>query len=255
LASDKGDDLSHWVWQRKRASWKNLQITLVAPSRWMASAVKASPLFPQASVELIPHGVDTRVYRPRDKQQARAELRLPQDKLLILFGAASDGRHKGLDLLNEALTDLNFSRKNDIELMLFGPGPAKKIKPIPLPVHAFGHIGSEEKLAQLYSAADLSVVPSLQESFGLVALESLACATPVVSFATTGLLDLVKHRHNGYLAQPFEASDLARGIRWTLAGQDRRQQLGMNARELVEREFSLTLQAERYLSLYRDLRQ
>ena len=72
----------------------------------------------------------------------------------------------------------------------------------------------------MYSAADVMVVPSIQESFGQTASEAMACETPVVAFSTTGLTDVVDHKENGYLAKPFKADDLAHGIDWVVRNEN-----------------------------------
>ena len=73
-------------------------------------------------------------------------------------------------------------------------------------------------------------VPSRQEAFGQTASEALASGTPVVAFDATGPSDIVDHKKTGYLAQPFDSSDLARGIEWILADENRRNEMGKRAR-------------------------
>jgi glycosyltransferase involved in cell wall biosynthesis len=97
------------------------------------------------------------------------------------------------------------------------------------------------------------VVPSIQEAFGQTASESLACGTPVVAFAATGLKDIVTHQQDGYLAKPFEIEDLAQGIAWVLEESYRYQTLRVQARKKAEQEFSLELQTKRHLSIYTEL--
>jgi glycosyltransferase involved in cell wall biosynthesis len=97
------------------------------------------------------------------------------------------------------------------------------------------------------------LVPSIQESFGQTASESLACGTPVVAFNATGLKDIVDHQQNGYLAKAYEVEDFAKGINWVLENADRYHKLSLNAREKAEREFNLELQARRYSSLFHEM--
>jgi len=106
-------------------------------------------------------------------------------------------------------------------------------------------------LVVLYSAADVMVVPSLQEAWGNTVMESLSCGTPVVAFNTGGIPDMVEHKKNGYLAKPFDVSDLACGIEWLLnSNEETRRSLSTNARQKVEENFTLDLQVKRYVSLY-----
>jgi glycosyltransferase involved in cell wall biosynthesis len=111
----------------------------------------------------------------------------------------------------------------------------------------------DETLIAAYAAADVLVVPSRQEAFCQTATEALACGTPVVAFAATGLLDVVEHQGCGYLAQPYDSTDLARGILWVLVDRSRHAGLADRARRRAETEYSLEQVAKRYLSIYRGL--
>jgi len=105
-------------------------------------------------------------------------------------------------------------------------------------------------LAKIYSAADVMVVPSIQEVFGQTATEALACGTPVVAFGATGLLDIVEHQSNGYLAQPFSPDDLWQGIDWVLSDKDRRKRLSNNARKTAIEKFCQKVVVKNYIDLY-----
>ena len=96
------------------------------------------------------------------------------------------------------------------------------------------------------------VVPSLQEAFCQTASEAMACATPVVAFATSGLLSIVDHKNNGYLAKPFDPLDLAVGIEWVLQN-PQYDVLCSKAREKVLEKFDSQLVAKKYISLYHSL--
>lgn len=254
LKSDKNWDVSRWIWQRKARICKNLNLTIVAPSFWLAQCAKASSLFKDLRVEVIPHGLNTEIYKPIEQQVARKLLNLPQDKQVVLFGAASgavgDSR-KGFHLLQGALQNLSESGwQNRIELVIFGASQPDRPIDLGFTAHYLGRFHDDIALALVYSAADVMVVPSIQEAFGQTASESLACGTPVVAFGATGLKDIVDHQQTGYLASPFEIEDLAKGIAWVLEDDNRHQKMRACAREKAEREFTLELQARRYLSLF-----
>jgi glycosyltransferase involved in cell wall biosynthesis len=248
-------DLSSWTWQRKFRAWKNLNLTLVAPTTWMANCARSSALFQNVQVESIPHGLDTQVYRPLDSKVARDIFNLPPDKSLILFGAiqATADRRKGFHLLQAALQKLNADPAHDIEVVVFGANQPQSDEDLGFKTHYLGHFNDDISLALLYSAADVMIVPSTQEAFGQTALESLACGTPVVAFKTTGLADIIAHQEDGYLATAFDPADLAQGISWVLEDEERSQRLSQQARHKVEQAFTLETQAQRYEKLFTTL--
>jgi glycosyltransferase involved in cell wall biosynthesis len=257
LLSNKKNDLSNWVWKRKTHSWKNLKHVIVSPSVWLAECAQASTLFKHSRIEVIPHGLDLNKFKPIDQTLARNILNLPPNKKLILFGAspgATGHSRKGLHLLQAALQKLSqTSLMEDKELVVFGTSQFESLPDLGFKAHNIGTFQDDISLSLVYSAADVMIVPSTQEAFGQTASESLACGTPVVAFAATGLKDIVTHKKNGYLAKPFQVDDLAQGIAWVLEEDSHHFQLSLNARQQAESDFSLELQASRYISLYKSL--
>lgn len=256
LHSNRDGDLSRWVWHRKAKAWKDINLTIVTPSSWMAQCASSSSLFRDLRVEVIPFCLDTQRYKPLNRQVARELLNLPQDKQLVLFGAlsATKDQRKGFHLLLRALQNLSKSGwLTQLELVVFGASEPEKPVDLGFKAHYLGHLNDDISLPLVYSAADVMIVPSIQESFGQTASESLACGTPVVAFNATGLKDIIDHQQNGYLAHPFEIEDLAKGIAWVLEDEERHQKLRGRAREKAEQEFALELQARRYLSIYNEL--
>jgi len=255
LGSRRDRDLSRWVWSRKKRAWRDLDLTLVAPSRWLADCARASSLFGDARIEVIPNGLDLTLFRPIDKRVARDLMGLAQDKNYLLFGAVNStgDPNKGFGLLLPALQSLSAQRSGDTELIVFGaPEPAYP-PPFGMKAHYLGRLHEEVSLALLYSAADLLVSPSLQENLPNTVMEAMACGTPCVAFRQGGVPELIEHRSTGYLARPLDTRDLAQGIAWTLEDRGRREALSARARLSVERNFALDLVARRYAELYRDL--
>jgi glycosyltransferase involved in cell wall biosynthesis len=121
----------------------------------------------------------------------------------------------------------------------------------PLPTIYLGRLNDDETLALAYSAADVMVVPSLQDNLPNTAVEAIAFGTPVVAFNTGGLPDIVDHKENGYLAEPYSSEDLARGIEWMLADGNRNKWLSKQARKKAEVQFNIEKVAKRYIKLYK----
>jgi glycosyltransferase involved in cell wall biosynthesis len=256
LGSDRSNDLSHWVWQRKAKAWKGLNLTLVATTSWMADCARSSSLFQDTRIETIPLGLDTEKYKPLNRHFAREVLNLPQDKQLVLFGAmnGTSDRRKGFHLLQPALQRLSTSGWSDqIELVIFGGSQLEEAIDLGFKSHYVGRLNDDLSLSLVYSAADVMVVPSVQEAFGQTASEAMSCGTPVVTFEATGLKDVVDHQQTGYLATPFEVDDLAKGIVWILEDQERHCQLQFQSRKKALRDFASEIQAARYMSLYTEI--
>jgi glycosyltransferase involved in cell wall biosynthesis len=256
LRSGKIWDLSSWIYQRKVSAWKDLNLTIVAPSLWMAECARSSSLFRGKRVEVIPFGLDTKIFKPIEKNLAREQLNLPQDKQLVLFGAIdaiSDVR-KGFNLLKTALKELSQTKwKECIELVIFGADKPEKSIDLGFSSHYLGSIKDDLLLRSAYAAADVMIAPSIEEAYGQIASESLACGTPVVVFDNTGLADIVDHKKNGYIANHCDAEDLAKGITWILEDKERHQILCFNACQKAKQEFTLKVQAQCYLSLFNEV--
>ncbi|MEG5042560.1 MULTISPECIES: glycosyltransferase family 4 protein [unclassified Microcoleus] len=256
LHSKKESDLSRWVWQRKAKAWKNLNLTLVSPSIWLAKCANSSSLFKDCRVEVIPNGINTQKYKPINRQWAREILNLPQDKQIVLFGSAggTGDRWKGFNLLVPALQSLSKSGwKDRIELLVFGSSEPEYPIELGFKTHYLGRLADDISLATVYAAADIFVAPSVIDNLPNTVMEALACGIPSAAFNIGGLPDMIEHCSNGYLAKPNETEDLAQGIAWVLENPNRHQKLCIRARQKVEQEFTLDIQANRYLSIFNEV--
>ena len=256
LGSRRQLDVSHWVWRRKRQVYRQSNLTVVALSHWLANCARESSLLKDIRVEVIPNGIDTQAYRPVESKTARQLLNLPQDKKLILFGAlkSTSNKRKGFQFLEAALSELkNSSWSDTFELVIVGANQPEDPPDFGFKVHYLGSFSDDLSLALAYSAVDVFVAPSTQENLANTVMESLACGTPCIAFKIGGMPDMIEQGENGYLAQPFDVSDLARGIAWVIEDEERYQRLSHRAREKVETEFTLDIQAHRYAELFNEL--
>ncbi|WP_034389019.1 glycosyltransferase [Deinococcus sp. YIM 77859] len=252
LGSDHPNDLSRVLHRRKARAWQNRAFTLVALSRWLAEQARRSSLFAEREIVVIPNALDISVFRPVPQAEARAALGWAPDRRLILFGAThplSDQR-KGFEALRQATFLL--ARRADaaqLEVVVFGSLYGKTPPDMGLNTHFVGALDDDRRLAQLYAGADVTVMPSLEEAFGKVAMESLACGTPVVCFRDSGPADIVDHGLNGYQARYGDVHDLARGIAFLL-DHPHPQALAEAALRKVMTEYTYERQAQAYLNLY-----
>jgi D-inositol-3-phosphate glycosyltransferase len=205
-----------------------------------------------SKLNVVPCGVDTDQFRPQRQVDAREALGRDQCERLVLFVGRIE-QIKGIDVLLDAL-GLLFKRRPDLRgevcLLVVGgaldPGDdapeTEKVKELRRMVHqhrmedSVDFVGSvdQQRLALWYSAADVCAVPSLTESFGLVALESMACGTPVVATRVGGLQTVVEDGESGLLVPPGDHAALAEAIEQVLMDHRLRMHLAHGARERAE---------------------
>lgn len=252
LARPGEQDMARHTFRSKQIAFAEKNLHIVAPSRWIENEARRSELLKGSrSIQTIPYGLDTTKFTPVNKLLARRQLGLPADSVVIAFGAdVVDNRRKGVLQL---LAALSLIPHDNVIGLYFGSGtlPAVNLR---LPeMRALGFVKEPAQLAATYSAADLFVIPSLEDNLPLTGLEAMACGTPVVGFAAGGIADYVRPGETGLLAKVGDSQDLAAKIKWML---DRRHDLlrmGKQARTLVEREFNQITQTQRHIELYRSL--
>ena len=218
-------------------------------------------------VAVIPCGVDPEVFKPVRQADAREALGRDQCERLVLFVGRIE-QIKGIDVLLRAL-GLLFQRhpdlRSDVCLLVVGgaldPGDdapeTEKILELRRLVHehrmeanvAFVGSRDQEQLALYYAAADVCAVPSLTESFGLVALEAMACGTPVVGTRVGGLQTLIEDGESGLLVPAGDDTALAEAIHAVLTDHRLRTHLSHGARERAER-FTWSRVGQRMTELY-----
>lgn len=242
-------------WKLKNWAYNHSKLTVVTKSRWSTEQVKQSMLshFP---TQQIYNGVDTEIYQPRDAQKCRLELGLPLHKKVLMFSAnnLSDYR-KGGDLLLRAIQDLPASLKAETVLLIIGRDGETLAKEVNMQTFCLGYLSSEHRQAICYAAADLFLFPTRNELFGNVALESIACGTPVVSFKVGGVPDIVRSGITGYLAEPENAGDFCNGIVQLLENEPLRKDISQQGQAVAVQEFAQELQVQQYTALYRQLLQ
>lgn len=251
------NDISHQNWLRKKKGYMNLGFHIVAPSNWMAKSVKFSSLMGAREVAVIPNTIESAIFKPSPKTDAKLALGISPAKFVLMSGfmPSKNDKHKGTSYLIEALQD--FAKRpgvirENVTLLIFGNKENVQMPDFPFETKFLGTIADDERLARCYSAADVFITPSLEDNLPNTVMESLACATPVVAFTTGGIPDMVEHLVNGYLAEYESAEDLATGIEW-LYHEDSAEEIQRQARLTVLSKFAEEVVAEKHINLYQSL--
>jgi glycosyltransferase involved in cell wall biosynthesis len=228
--------------------------TFVGCSRWITYLARQSKLFNDVYATSIPNSIDSTIFKPVNKFEARKSLKLPADKQLLLFVAAklSDNR-KGVTYLVKACHHLR-QKENGInaEILLIGKSSEELTNQFSVPVIELGYISDNETMILAYSCADLFVIPSLEDNLPNTIMEAMACGTPCVGFNIGGIPEMIDHKQNGYVAEYKNPEDLAAGIEWVLKNTEK---LGLSDAcvKKVKENYSEAVVAEKYAALYADL--
>lgn len=247
-------DATRLEWKLKDWVYSHSNLTIVSKSTWLTELARQS-LLSRYPIYQIPNGIDTSTYQPLDREQCRSELGIPLDKKVLMFAALKlDNFQKGGDLLLKALQSLPASLKTETVLLTFGKGGETLAEAVGMQTINLGYVSDDRRKAICYSAADLFLFPTRAESFGNVALESIACGTAVVSFKVGGVTEHVRHGITGYLAEPGNSQDFCNGILQLLEDRNLGTQMSQQCRAIALQEYSLELCTQRHIDLYKTLK-
>ncbi len=244
----------------KKELFSGGHLTIVTPSRWLAECARSSVVFKGRRVEVIPNGIETDIFCPMPKPQAKEALGLDPGILTLLFGAENTGeKRKGFkqlaEVLRHCMADERFRRLvqgDRLRLLCFGY-PSPVIEEAGIPVTSLGYLNSDEKVRTAYSAADIFIQASLEDNLPNTMLEAMACGTPVVAFGVGGMPDVIEHGVTGMLAPAGDAERLGDAILETVFDRRRLEEMAERCRGLMETRFSLHNQGNAFLAIYEEL--
>ena len=240
------NDLASRVWQKKQQMQADENIYYVACSRWLESEAKSSALLKGQKITSIPNPIDTHIYKKGNKEEARQRLGLPLDKKLILFASQRvTNENKGMSYLIEACRQLG----DLCEVVILGGHAEEVVAQLPMKAHPLGYVNDEQRIVDVYNAADVFVLPSLSENLPNTIMEAMGCGVPCVAFKVGGIPEEIDHLKNGYVAAYRDASDLAKGIEWVLQKADY-EVLSQQAVHKVMQCYSQQSVAVKYLDVY-----
>jgi len=237
---------AYWLNYKKNCLKHVKNLHIVSPSKWLLRCSQNSELFAYYPHYHIPNGFPTDTFRPIDQIKCRELLNLPLDKKIILFVADIVGNsRKGFAFLQKALEKI---RNENILLCAIG-------NRIQLDNHdniiALGRIVDERLMAMAYAAADVFVIPSLEDNFPNTMIEALLCGTPVIGFPVGGIIDAIDDEINGYICSEISVNALKETIEKFLENPNffDRSKIAQNAKE----KYALSIQAKKYIDLFQQI--
>jgi glycosyltransferase involved in cell wall biosynthesis len=234
-------DASHINLLRKKGVFHASRVFFSAETRWMLDRAQRSVLAPAALCwKHIPGGVDLRTFFPGSAVEARQELGLDPDGKLLLY-VANEGvsnRYKDFATVRRALERLRAgSPGGPITLLVVGSSaPDHEVGP-GVTIRQVGYVASRPRLAAFYRAADIMVHSAIEETFGNVVAEAMACGTPVVAASGGGVVELIDHGRTGLVLPPGHTDRLAEALAELLDAPRRCTEMGAAAASAARHRF------------------
>jgi len=221
-------DRTRLNWKVKRFLYKRSNFEIIVATKYMEQMVRLSPILNDKPIHLVPFGLDLDQFSPGDTAAAKALFGIDPDTIVVAFRAAPGG-FKGYE--NIVQTFRRLSTKKKVCLLVFGiPKQMEEFRDR-YQIIDLGWIHDEKVIVSAYRAADLFLMPSSQESFGLMAIEAMACAKPVVVFSGTSLPEVINGDECGYVVPQGDDTALVKAVSNLIEDQELREKKGKAGRD------------------------
>lgn len=204
---------------------------------------------------VIPNGVNLNIFRPSNKQIARAKIGLPSDIPMLLFTANSIQKNIWKDYQTmQAAVAIIAEQLNNQRLLFVALGedaPSEQIGQVE--IQFVPYQADPAIVARYYQAADIYIHAARAEVWGLTITEALACGIPVVATEVGGIPEQINDNVSGFLIPPGDSKSMADRIIRLLTDKDLRQQMGKQAAEIARDRFDLNRQVDDYLAWYQEI--
>ena len=175
-------DLSYRTFRNKQELYAHAPIHFVTCSHWLKEQAQSSALLAGKEIVNIPNAINTNLFKPQKKEEARTKCMLPQNKKLILFGSVKiTDKRKGVEYLIESckmLAEKHPEWKDSLEVVAFGNQSQQLQALLPFRVHSLPYIKNEHELVNIYNSVDIFAIPSLEENLPNMIMEAMACGVP-----------------------------------------------------------------------------
>lgn len=237
--------LERTTMERKQKAYGHKDVRFVTCSRWLMNQAADSPLLEGNTITSIPNPIDINVFNRKDKQEARRSLGIAEDCRLVLFVSQKlTDERKGARYFVEAL-----NRLSDVQVAVLGAGGEDIAAMLKHKTHVLGYVSSQQQICNIYNAADVFVLPSLNDNLPNTIMEAMACGVPCVGFDIGGIPEMIDHGRNGVIAQPRNVQQLADGIQYCL-GEANHQRLSDDCLRKVQECYSQAAVAHRFMEIY-----
>ena len=241
-------DNTSFMWRVKREILSKINPNIVVSCGFMKEYIENSPLTKHFNkIEVIPFGIQTEKYDLKNKKSAKKKYLEKEGNIIIGF-RNEPNFIKGNDYLFEALR--NVKEKNKIELLSVGSGVIPNDIKACFSVTELGWIDDENKMIEFFLATDIFVMPSLAETFGLMAIEAMAASCVVLCFESTILEEITNAPKCGISVSYQSSNAISEEIERLLHEPEELEERGKKGRKIVEKNFRFDTYVEKHMELY-----
>lgn len=234
------------LWNLKKYVFDHINVDLALPSEWMIDLAKASPIInKQKSIHKIPLGIDTEKFSSTTYEAARKKLEISKDEIVLFFRAQNE--FKGTPYIVEALKELELDKKITL-LTCDNKGLISDLKN-KYRIIELGKIKDKEMICAM-NACDIFLMPSVGESFGMMAIEAMSCAKPVIVFDNSALPSVTHAPKCGYLVKNKDSKDLRKAIKYLIENEKERIKRGQLGKKIVNQEYTYDAYNKKIKELY-----
>lgn len=244
-------DRTKFLFAQKKRSYSRMSADVVVASKWMLNNVQSSPLFQFDGIRVhhIPFGIDLDKFNPDGVEDARRYFNIPNDHTVLMFRA--EGEFKGVPYILKALEQLHVDQP--LTLLTVGmKGVVDRFRDR-FNIIDLGWTNDDDLLVNAFKASDVFLMPSTAETFGVMAIEAMACGKPVICFEGTALPGIVDAPNSGLSVPMKDAKSLSEAIARLVQMPDERKARGLSARNFAENNYSLKTHVQRMSELYREV--
>ncbi len=250
--------LPYLTLKNKKSLWSD-SFVIVSQSQWLASKARNSSVFKNCRIEVIPGCIDTDAFIPRSKEESKKKFGIKGTTSTILLVIGSNAKRKGFEFFLDSLRFCKFDSSfeklladRQLTFLIVGR-PPDGIKELGIPYMYFGMINDEKKIADAYSAADLFVLPSIEDNFPRTMREAISCGTPVLAFDIGGISEMVVNGYTGILTENINSEELGKNLIFALKNKPLLENMSRNCIDMTQKDFTCSQQAQRYRDLFYDV--
>jgi glycosyltransferase involved in cell wall biosynthesis len=238
-------------WRIKKQIYAASRLYVTAVSQWLLDKVTHSMLH-SVKTRVIYNGIQTNLFTPGSREEARRLLHLPEKARIVLFTAHNE--YKDFETMRSSLESLHSPDQRELIFVCLGRSGEDQLLGEGT-IRQPGNEGMLERMVAYYRAADVFIHAAHEESFGKTITEALSCATPIVATAVGGIPEQVQSGVTGFLTPRGDAKAMTQAVSKILDDTSLRDRMGRAGREDIVRRFSLERQANELLSWYAEILQ